>query len=73
MITITKEQFNQLNRIMDRCFNFIVALEDMDIPQVKDLQATPKEYNISMIGLQREVFLYITYHFSLILRCSLVI
>ena len=52
MITITKEQFNQLNRIMDRCFNFIVALEDMDIPQVNDLQATPKEYNISMTSIE---------------------
>lgn len=48
MITITKEQFNQLNRIMYRCFNFILAVEDMDIQQVNDLQATPKEYNISM-------------------------
>ena len=47
MITITKEQFNQLNRIMDRCFNFILAVEDMNIQQVNDLQATPKEYNIS--------------------------
>ena len=52
MITMTKEQFNQLNRIMDRCFNFIVALEDMDIPQVNDLQATPKEYNISMTSVE---------------------
>ena len=48
MITITKEQFNQLNRVMDRCFNFFVALEDMNISQVNDLQATPKEHNISM-------------------------
>ena len=52
MITITKEQFNQLNRIMDRCFNFIVAVEDMDIQQVNDLQATPKEYNISMTSVE---------------------
>ena len=52
MITITKEQFNQLNRIMDRCFNFIVAVEDMNIQQVNDLQATPKEYNISMTSVE---------------------
>ena len=52
MITITKEQFNQLNRIMDRCFNFIVAVEDMDIQEVNDLQATPKEYNISMTSVE---------------------
>ena len=52
MITITKEQFNQLNRIMDRCFNFILAVEDMDIQQVNDLQATPKEYNISMTSVE---------------------
>ena len=52
MITITKEQFNQLNRIMDRCFNFIVAVEDMDIQQVNELQATPKEYNISMTSVE---------------------
>lgn len=52
MITITKEQFNQLNRIMDRCFNFIVAVEDMDIQQVNDLQETPKEYNISMTSIE---------------------
>ena len=52
MITMTKEQFNQLNRIMDRCFNFIVAVEDLNIQQVKDLQATPKEYNISMTSVE---------------------
>ena len=52
MITITKEQYNQLNRIMDRCFNFIVAVEDMDIQQVNDLQVTPKEYNISMTSVE---------------------
>ena len=52
MITITKEQFNQLNRIMDRCFNFIVAVEDMNIQQVDDLQATPKEYNNSMTSVE---------------------
>ena len=52
MITITKEQFNQLNRTMYRCFNFILAVEDMDIPQVNDLQATPKEYNISMTSVE---------------------
>ena len=52
MITITKEQFNQLNRIMFRCFNFIVAVEDMDIQEVNDLQATPKEYNISMTSIE---------------------
>lgn len=48
MITITEKQFKELNRVMDRCFNFIWALEEMDIPQVNDLQATPKEDNISM-------------------------
>ena len=52
MITITKEQFNQLNKIMNRCFNFIVAVEDMDIQQVNDLQVTPKEYNISMTSVE---------------------
>ena len=52
MITITKEQFNQLNGIMDRCFNFIVAIEDMDIQQINDLQATPKEWNISMTSVE---------------------
>ena len=52
MITITKEQFNQLNRIMDRCFNFILAVEGMDIQQVNDLQATPKENNISMTSVE---------------------
>ena len=52
MIAITKEQFNQLNRIMDRCFNFIVAVEDMNIQQVDDLQATPKEYNNSMTSVE---------------------
>ena len=52
MITITKEQFNQLNRVMNRCFNFIIAVEDMDIQQVNDLQATPKEYNTSMTSVE---------------------
>ena len=52
MITITKEQFNQLNRIMDRCFNFIFAVEDMNIQQVDDLQTTPKEYNNSMTSVE---------------------
>ena len=52
MITMTKEQFNQLNRIMDRCFNFIVAVEDMNIQQVDDLQTTPKEYNNSMTSVE---------------------
>lgn len=48
MITITEKQFNELNLVMDRCFNFIWTLEEMDIEQVNELQATPKEYNISM-------------------------
>ena len=48
MITISDKQFKELNRVMDRCFNFIWTLEEMDIPQVNDLQATPKEHNISM-------------------------
>ena len=52
MITITKEQFNQLNKIMFRCFNFIAAVEDMDIQEVNDLQATPKEHNISMTSVE---------------------
>ena len=52
MITITKEQFNQLNRIMDRCFNFILAVENMNIQEVIDLQATPKEHNISMTSIE---------------------
>lgn len=47
-ITITEKQFNELNRVMDRCFNFIWTLEEMDIAQVNELQATPKEDNISM-------------------------
>lgn len=47
-ITITEKQFNELNRVMDRCFNFIWTLEEMDIVQVNELQATPKENNISM-------------------------
>ena len=52
MITITKEEFNQLNRVMDRCFNFILAVENMNIQEVNDLQATPKEYNISMTSIE---------------------
>lgn len=52
MITITKEEFNQLNRVMDRCFNFILAVEDMNIQEVNDLQATPKEHNISMTSIE---------------------
>ena len=48
MISITNEQFKTLNRIMDRTFNFILTLEEMDIEQVNELQATPKEDNISM-------------------------
>ena len=52
MITITKEEFNQLNRVMDRCFNFILAVEDMNIQEVNDLQATPKEHNISMTSTE---------------------
>lgn len=37
---------------MNRCFNFIVAIEDIDIQQVNDLQATPKEWNISMTSVE---------------------
>lgn len=48
MISITNEQFQTLNRIMDRTFNFIWTLEEMDIEQVNELQATPREDNISM-------------------------
>ena len=47
-ITITEKQFNELNRVMDKCFNFILILEDMDIAQVNELQTTPKEDNISI-------------------------
>ena len=52
MITITKEEFDQLNRVMDRCFNFIFVLECMNIQEVNDLQATPKEHNISMTSIE---------------------
>lgn len=52
MITITKEQFKELNKVMNRCFNFIITVEDMNIQQVNDLQATPKEYNISMTSFE---------------------
>ena len=52
MKTITNQQFDELNRVMDRCFNFILAIEDMDIPQVNELQSTPKEWNVSMTSLE---------------------
>lgn len=52
MVTITKEQFKELNKVMNRCFNFIITVEDMNIQQVNDLQATPKEYNISMTSFE---------------------
>lgn len=42
-------QFEQFAKTMYRTFNFLCALEDMDIEQVYILQNNePKEHNISM-------------------------
>lgn len=44
-----KAQFEKFTKTMYRTFNFLCALEDMDIEQVYMLQNNePKEYNISM-------------------------
>lgn len=49
-------EFKMLQRTMFRTFNFINAIEDMDISEVNTLQAEPVETNITMTSKELHTF-----------------
>ena len=49
-------EFKAFWRIMFRTFNFINAIEDMDISEVNTLQAEPVETNITMTSKELQTF-----------------
>ena len=49
-------EFKMLQRTMFRTFNFINAIEDMDISEVNTLQAEPVETNITMTSKELQTF-----------------
>ncbi len=49
-------EFKAFQRTMFRTFNFINAIEDMDISEVNTLQAEPVETNITMTSKELQTF-----------------
>lgn len=48
-ITISKEQFNKIESIMYRVFNYMLLVEDMDMPEVNEAL---KKYEININSLE---------------------
>ena len=46
------QDFKTFSNLMYRTFNFILAVEDMDIIEINKLQALPKEYNINTSSME---------------------
>lgn len=44
---MSEQDFKTFSNLMYRIFNFILAIEDMDIIEINKLQALPKEDNIN--------------------------
>ena len=49
---MSEQDFKTFSKLMHRTFNFIVAIEDMDIIEINKLQALPKEDNINTSSME---------------------
>lgn len=49
---MSEQDFKIFSNLMYRTFNFILAVEDMDITEINKLQALPKEDNINTSSME---------------------
>lgn len=49
---MSEQDFKTFSNLMCRTFNFILAIEDMDITEINKLQALPKEDNINTSSME---------------------
>lgn len=49
---MSEQDFKTFQNLMYRTFNFILAIEDMDIIEINKLQALPKEDNINTSSME---------------------
>lgn len=49
---MSEQDFKTFLNLMYRTFNFILAIEDMDIIEINKLQALPKEDNINTSSME---------------------
>lgn len=49
---MSEQDFKTFSNLMYRTFNFILAVEDMDIIEINKLQALPKEDNINTSSME---------------------
>lgn len=49
---MSEQDFKTFSNLMYRTFNFILAIEDMDIIEINKLQALPKEQNINTSSME---------------------
>lgn len=49
---MSEQDFKTFSNLMYRTFNFILAIEDMDIIGINKLQALPKEDNINTSSME---------------------
>lgn len=49
---MSEQDFKTFSNLMYRTFNFILAIEDMDIIEINKLQALPKEHNINTSSME---------------------
>lgn len=49
---MSEQDFKTFLNLMYRTFNFILAIEDMNIIEINKLQALPKEHNINTSSME---------------------
>lgn len=49
---MSEQDFKTFSNLMYRTFNFILAVEDMDIIEINKLQALPKEDNMNTSSME---------------------
>jgi len=49
---MSEQDFKTFQNLMYRTFNFILAVEDMDMAEIDKLQALPKEHNINTSSME---------------------
>ena len=49
---MSEQDYKTFSNLMYRTFNFILAVEDMDIIEINKLQALPKEDNINTSSME---------------------
>lgn len=49
---MSEQDFKTFQNLMYRTFNFILAVEDMDMAEINKLQALPKEHNINTSSME---------------------